>query len=126
MEVSVVVVTTGWTMGPSAIILSIVGVVRVRWSAWWGLTAIAWIVRTGVLVSASMRVSSNARGILVLMIVIMVTWRVCSAIRVPMILSSVCTGNDGELFLNMNTRVLSEPILLLFLFIYQFEKLSIP
>ena len=34
-------------------------------------------------------------------------------------------GNDGELFSNMNTRVLSELILLLLLLIYQFEKLSI-
>ena len=31
---------------------------------------------------------------------------------------------DGELFLNMNTRVLSEPILLLLL-IHQLERLSI-
>ena len=34
-------------------------------------------------------------------------------------------GNDGELFQNMNTRVLSEPILLLLLLIHQLEKLSI-
>ena len=35
-------------------------------------------------------------------------------------------GNDGELFLNMNTRVLSEPILLLLLLlIHKLDKLSI-
>ena len=44
--------------------------------------------------------------------------------------SEMKSSNPGGMmenyFRNMNTRVLSEPILLLLLLIYQFEKLSIP
>ena len=59
MEVVVVVVKTGWTrVAPAIKILIVRGcIVRVRWCARWGLTVIARVMRSGIVVGKSIKSS---------------------------------------------------------------------
>ena len=92
VEVSIVVLTTRRAGVTPVVVLPIVGVgvVQARWRALGNITIIAGILRSGVVVSAAMQVSSSAAGVLAIVIIITGAGWIGSAIGIPMILSSVC------------------------------------
>ena len=94
VEVSIVVLMTRRAGVTLVVVLPIagVGVVQARWRALGNLTIIAGILRSWVVVSAAMQVSSSAGGVLAIVIIITMARWIGSAIGIPMILSSVCGG----------------------------------